>query len=39
MKKSNLGGNLQGLMNKSGNYRSYYRGNESNSSKDVKKKK
>jgi hypothetical protein len=35
MKKSNLGGNLQGLMNKSGNYRSYYRGNESNSSKDV----
>ena len=35
MKKSNLGGNLQGLMNKSGNYRSYYRGNESNSSMDV----
>lgn len=35
MKKSNLGGNLQGLMNKSGNYRSYYRGNESNSSMDI----
>ena len=35
MKKSNLGGNLQGLMNKSGNYHSYYRGNESNSSMDV----
>ena len=35
MKKSNLGGNLQGLMNKGGNYYSYYKSNESNSLKDV----
>ena len=34
MKKSNLGANLQGLMNKGGNYRSFYKGNDTIISKD-----
>ena len=34
MKKSNLGANLQGLMNKGGNYRSFYKSNDTIISKD-----
>ena len=35
MKKSNLGGNLQGLVNKGGNYRSIYKSNESINPKEL----
>ena len=34
MKKTNLGANLQGLMNKGGNYRSFYKSNDTIISKD-----